>query len=89
MPAKFLTLDEIQSQRDCTIQIRAENVERFYMQLGKGFDNALCYVISIIKSIQNWGTDVEQKLPKLDVIAALRQWIVKQFYFLILDWNGE
>ena len=48
MPAKFLTLDEIQSQRDCTIQIRAENVERFYMQLGKGFDNALCYVISVI-----------------------------------------
>ncbi len=53
MPAKFLTLDEIQSQRERATQIGAEHVERFYMELGKGFDEALCYVISVIKSIQN------------------------------------
>ena len=41
MPAKFLTLDKIQSQQDRAIQIGAEHVERFYMQLGKGFDDVL------------------------------------------------
>ena len=70
MPAKFLTLDKIQSQQDRAIQIGAEHVERFYMQLGMGFHEPLCCVISVIKSIQNWGTDVEQKLPKLDFMAA-------------------
>ena len=70
MPAKFLTLDKIQSHQDRAIRVGAEHVERFYMQLGKGFDEELCYVISVIKSIQNWGTDVEQKLPKLDFMAA-------------------
>tara|TARA_Y100000813_G_scaffold163251_1_gene124071 strand:- start:715 stop:876 length:162 start_codon:yes stop_codon:yes gene_type:complete len=53
MPAKFLTLDKIQSQRDRAIQIGVEHVERFYMQLGKGFHEPLCCVISVIKSIQN------------------------------------
>ena len=43
MPAKFLTLDEIQSQRDRALQIGAEHVERFYMELGKGFGRALFY----------------------------------------------
>ena len=33
MPAKFLTLDEIQSQRDRAIQIGADHVERFYSVL--------------------------------------------------------
>ena len=53
MPAKFLTLDKIQSQRDRAIQIGVEHVEHFYMQLGKGFHEPLCCVISVIKSIQN------------------------------------
>ena len=48
MPAKFLTVDEVQRQRDRAIQIGAEHIERFYMQLGKGFDEDLYYVISVI-----------------------------------------
>ena len=48
MPAKFLTLDEVQRQRDRAIQIGAAHVERFYMELGKGFDESLCYVTSAI-----------------------------------------
>ena len=43
MPAKFLTLDEIQSQRNRAIQIGADCVEAFYMELGKGFGKALFY----------------------------------------------
>ena len=43
MPAKFLTLDETQSQRDRAIQIGVEHVERFYMELNKGFGKALFY----------------------------------------------
>ena len=41
MPAKFLTLDETQSQRDRAIQIGVEHFERFYMELNKGFGKAL------------------------------------------------
>ena len=44
MPARFLTLDEIQSQRDRAIQIGAEHVERFYRELNKGFGKALFYL---------------------------------------------
>ena len=69
MPAKFLNLDEIQSQRDRAIQIDAEHAERFYMQLGKGFDEELFYFISVINSIQSWGAEVEQKHPKHFEIA--------------------
>ena len=41
MPAKFLTVDEVQRKRDRAIQIGAEHVERFYMELGTGFGKAL------------------------------------------------
>ena len=53
MPAKFLTLDEIQSQRDRAIQIGAEHVERFYMQLGKGFDEELFYFSMLGDGVPN------------------------------------
>ena len=43
MPAKFLTLDEIQSQRNRASQIGADCVEAFYIELGKGFGKALFY----------------------------------------------
>ena len=41
MPAKFLTVDEVQRQRDRAIQIGAEHVEHFYSELGTGFGKAL------------------------------------------------
>ena len=43
MPAKFLTVDEVQRQRDRAIQIGAEHVERIYMELGTGFGKALFF----------------------------------------------
>ena len=53
MQAKFLTLDKIQSQRDRAIQIGAEHVERFYMQLGKGFDEELCHLSMLGNGVPN------------------------------------
>jgi len=41
MPAKFLTVDEVQRQRDRAIQIDGEHVEHFYSELGTGFGKAL------------------------------------------------
>lgn len=46
MPAKFLTLDEIPSQRDRARQIGAAHVERFYSELGTGFGKALFFYMS-------------------------------------------
>ena len=43
MPAKFLTVDEVQRQRDRAIQIGAEHVEHFYSELGTGFGRALFF----------------------------------------------
>ena len=53
MPAKFLTLDEIQSQRDHAIQIGAEYVERFYMEINKGFGKALFYLSMLGDGVPN------------------------------------
>ena len=41
MPAKFLTVDEVQRQRDRAIQIDGEHVEHFYSELGTGFGKSL------------------------------------------------
>ena len=53
MPAKFLTLDEMQSQQDRAIQIGVEHVERFYMELNKGFGNALFYSLMLSHGVPN------------------------------------
>ena len=71
MPARFLTLDEIQSQRDRAIQIGAEHVERFYMHLGKGFDEGLRYIISVIKSIQILRDRCGTKASKIGLYSSI------------------
>ena len=64
MPAKFLTLDKIQSQRDRAIQIGAEHVERFYMELGKGFGKALFYL-----SMRMWSSGPAITAARLNTSA--------------------
>ena len=50
MPAKFLTVDEVQRQRDRAIQIGAEHVERFYSELGTGFGRVVFYMFANLKN---------------------------------------
>lgn len=51
MPAKFLTPDEIQSQRNRATEFGAKNVEAFYSKMGKGFGRALFF-----SCMRMWGS---------------------------------
>ena len=60
MPAKFLTIDEVQRQRDRAIQIGAEHVERFYIELGTGFGKALFF-----RCLRTWKSGPAIIIPKI------------------------
>ena len=43
MPSKFLTSDEIQSQRNRLTEFGAKNIDAFYSKMGEGFGRALFF----------------------------------------------